>query len=188
MDISWILIAVILVLVVAVVYLNSQIQSQNTSLADLRASVTKVISNLDDVQSVSDLTAAVQTLQTNAVPATVSSVSPSTNATIASVTNAAAIAFKLNATYTLTQYTLSVTPVDGTSRTTYVDVPLVNTTQLAYVISNRGTSNTSMTPSITSLIVNDIRCVISGDGKTARLFFTSNGATQHDLSVTIVNK
>lgn len=179
-----IFIVAILLIMVALWFLYNQIQGQSTTVATLQSSVTKVISNLDNISTINQLNTTVQALQANPVVSTSTSLSPTVNSTLSKVGAANALTFKLNNTFTLSHYTVTVTPAISNT-TTYVDVPLVPISNQNNIVAQRGVSSVTLTPTISANIVNDVRCVVSPDTSFVRVLFTSNGTIDHTLSVTI---
>lgn len=174
----------ILLIMVALWYLYTQIQGQTTTVTALQTSVSKVLANLDDIGTINQLNSTVQALQTNPVLTTTTSLSPTSNPTLTKVGAAKALTFTLNNTYTLSHFTVTVTPATANT-TTYVDLPIVTPIDnQSSVVANRGVSGVTTTPTVAANIVNDIRCVMSPDNFFVRVLFTSNSTSDHVLSIT----
>lgn len=177
---------------------NTNVAGLQSSLTSLQTKVSALTGNVNDIATVTQLSttvtglsSAVAALQANPVPANATAVTIQTNPTVSAVTNANAVAFALDAIYTLTHYTFTVSPVvpqTGGGLDCYVDIPLIATVNQGMVVANRGICNIVTSPSVSDNIINDIRTNISADGTTARLNFTANNSMNHQLSVTILSK
>ena len=192
---------VVLAIVIYMIYNEQQQTSSNiatiqTKLNTMSDTLDALTANVDDIQTVTQLSSdvsglktSVANLQSNPLSSSTVTLTPSTNSTVTSVSSAAALTLTLNANLTLTHYTATLAPATSTtSNTAYIDIPLVKTVSQAYVVSNRGTWNLITSPASSANILNDIRSVISADGTTVRVMFTPNGTGDHQLSVSIISK
>ena len=202
-QILYFVLALIVVLAIVIYMIYNEQQQTSSKIATIQAKLNTMsdtldalTANVDDIQTVTQLSSdvsglktSVANLQSNPLSSSTVTLTPSTNSTVTSVSSAAALTLTLNANLTLTHYTATLAPATSTtSNTAYIDIPLVKTVSQAYVVSNRGTWNLITSPSSSANILNDIRSVISADGTTVRVMFTPNGTGDHQLSVSIISK
>lgn len=202
-QILYFVLALIVVLAIVIYMIYNEQQQTSSKIATIQAKLNTMsdtldalTANVDDIQTVTQLSSdvsglktSVANLQSNPLSSSTVTLTPSTNSTVTSVSSAAALTLTLNANLTLTHYTATLAPATSTtSNTAYIDIPLVKTVSQAYVVSNRGTWNLITSPASSANILNDIRSVISADGTTVRVMFTPNGTGDHQLSVSIISK